>query len=93
MDRIGDPQTPTPSSPVRVVQISVQPKTWWGKLLACILGAAIALAAFFVSVVALVIVACIVVAAGIYLVWTTRHARRAMRDRIIDAEVERSDIR
>ena len=61
---------------VRVVHISVQPKTWFGKLIAGIVGLAVMLVAFFLSILAFAIIASIVVVAIIYFLWVTRRARR-----------------
>ncbi len=77
---------------MRVIHISVQPKTWFGKLVAGIIGVAVMLVAFFLSILAFVIIASIVVMAIIYFLWATRRARRAMRDQIIDGEVKSRDV-
>jgi VIT1/CCC1 family predicted Fe2+/Mn2+ transporter len=84
------PQTSQPSQPqtVRVVHISLQPKTWFGKLIAGIIGVAVMLVAFFLSILAFAIIASIVVVAIIYFLWATRHARRAMRNQTVDGEVQ-----
>ena len=87
-------QSPQPSQPptARVIHISVQPKTWFGKLVAGIVGVAIALVAFFVSILAFVIIASIVVVAIIYFLWVTRRARRTLRNQTIEGEVQSRDI-
>jgi len=88
-----DPQSglppPQPSerpsrAPIRTVEISLQPKTWLGKVIAGIVGVAVALVAFFVSVIALAVVAMIVVVAIAYFIWATRRVRRKMRRESID---------
>jgi Flp pilus assembly protein TadB len=87
-------QAPQPSQPptARVIHISVQPKTWFGKLVAGIVGVAVVLVAFFVSILAFVIIATIVVAAIIYFLWVTRRARRTLRNQTIEGEVQSRDI-
>jgi len=78
--------------PVRVIHISVQPKSWLGKLVAGVVAVAVMLVAFFLSIVVFAIIACLVAVALIYLFWATRRARRAMRDQTIDGEVKSRDI-
>ena len=87
-------QSPQPAQPptARVIHISVQPKTWFGKLIAGIAGVAIALVAFFVSIIAFAIIASIVVVAIIYFLWVTRRARRTLRNQTIEGEVQSRDI-
>ena len=75
-----------------MIHISVQPKTWFGKLIAGIVGVAVMLAAFFVSVVAFVVVTGAVAAAVIYLLWATRRLRGTMRNRTIDGEIQTRDL-
>ena len=88
------PQTsqPSQSRTARVIHISVQPKTWFGKLIAGIVGVAVMLVAFFLSVVAFVVVTGLVVAAVIYFLWATRRVRRTMRNRTIDGEIQTRDL-
>jgi VIT1/CCC1 family predicted Fe2+/Mn2+ transporter len=94
MEQLPNRQTPQLSRPqtARVIRISVQPKTWFGKFIAGIIGVAVMLVAFFFSILAFAIVASIVVAAIIYFLWATRRARGAMRDQTIDGEVQSRDI-
>jgi heme/copper-type cytochrome/quinol oxidase subunit 2 len=73
--------------------LSVQPKSWLGRLAVAIAGAAAMVVAFFLSIVALAVVAGLVAVAVIYLLWTTRRIRRAMRQQVIEGEVESRDIR
>jgi len=89
MGRLPDHPTPQPPrrQPVRVIHVSVQPKTWFGKLVAGILGAALMVAAFFLSLLAFAIIASTATVAIVYFLWITRHARRAMRGRTVDGEV------
>jgi len=68
-------QTPT----VHVVHISLQLKTWFGKLIAGIIGVGIMLVAFFLSILAFAIVAIIIVVAIIYFLWAAHRARGRMR--------------
>ncbi len=94
MSQLPDQQIPQPPQPrpVRVIHISVQPKTWFGKLVAGIIGMAVMLVAFFLSILAFAIIASIVLVAIIYFLWATRRVRRAMRDQIIDGEVKSRDV-
>ncbi|HEY2929120.1 hypothetical protein [Piscinibacter sp.] len=85
------PQSSQPR-PVRVIHISVQPKTWLGKLIAGIVGVAVMLLAFFLSILAFAIIASLVVVAIVYFMWVTHRARRAMRSQTIDSEVKSHDI-
>jgi uncharacterized membrane protein len=88
------PQTSQPSQPrtVRVIHVSVQPKTWFGKLMAGIVGVAVMLVAFFLSVLAFAIVTGIVVVAVIYFLWATRRAHRTMRNQTVDGEIQTRDL-
>ena len=86
-----EPQTPQ-ARPVRTIHISVQPKSWLGKLVAGIIGVALMLVAFLLSVVAFAIIASLVMLVVIYVLWVTRRARRAMRDQVIEGEVKSRDI-
>jgi Flp pilus assembly protein TadB len=94
LPRRQTPQSSQPSQPptARVIHISVQPKTWFGKLVAGIVGVAVALVAFFVSILAFAIIAGIVGAAIIYFLWVTRRARRTLRNQTIEGEVQSRDI-
>jgi membrane protein implicated in regulation of membrane protease activity len=78
MEQLPNQQTPQLSRPrtARVIRISVQPKTWFGKLIAGIIGVAIMLVAFFLSIVTFAIIASIVGAAIIYILWATRRVAR-----------------
>jgi len=77
---------------IRIERISVAPKSWWGKLVAVIAGIAMAIAAFFVSLLALAFVVGVGATVAIYLWWATRHARRARGDETIEGVVSRRDI-
>ena len=77
---------------MRVIHISAHPKTWFGKLVAGIVAAAVMLLAFFLSIVVFAILAGIALLAIIYLFWAMHRARRAMRDQVIDGEVTSRDI-
>ena len=94
MEQLPDRQTTEPASPrpVRVIHISVQPKTWLGKLLASILAAVVLLVAFFLSIILFVMFACIVVVAIIYFLWAAHRGGRRHRDQVIEAEVKSRDI-
>ena len=89
-DRQG-PQTAQPRS-VRVIHISGQPRTWLARLVAGIIGAALILVAFFLSILAFAIIASLVLVAIVYFKWVTHRARRAMHSDTIDGEVKRRDI-
>lgn len=94
MGQLPDQQTrQSPQTrPVRVIHISAHPKTWFGKLVAGIVAAAVMLLAFFLSIVVFAILAGIALLAIIYLFWAMHRARRAMRDQVIDGEVTSRDI-
>ena len=94
MEELPNQQTSQSSQPrtMRVVHVSVQPKTWFGKLIAGIIGVAVILVAFFLSILVFAIIAGIVVIVIIYVFWGAHRARRAMRNQTIDAEVKRRDI-
>jgi len=94
MGQLPDQQTPqSPQTrPVRVIHISVQPKTWFGKLVTGIVAVAVMLLAFFLSIVVFAILAGIAMLAIIYLLWAMHRARRALRDQVIDGEVTRRDL-
>jgi hypothetical protein len=88
-------QPPPPAADgrtVRVVHVSVQPKSWIGRLVLGIVGVAAMVVAVFLSVIAFAVVAGLVAVALIYLLWVTRPARRAMRDQVIEGEVKGRDI-
>ena len=95
MSRLPDHPTPQSSQrrPGRVIRISVQPKTWFGRLVAGTIGAAVMLVAFFLSLLAFAIVASIAVSAIVYFLWAARRARRARRGRTIDGEARGRDVR
>ena len=96
MEQLPDETTPQRSGqarPLRVVHISVQPKTWLGKLIAGIAALALLVIGFLVSIVVFAVVACIAAVAILYFIWSTRRARRAMRDQVIEGEVKSRDIR
>src|SRR5216683_1125526 len=76
----------------RIIHISVQPKTWFGKLTAGVIGVAVMLVAFFLSILAFAIIASIAVVAIIYILWATRRAHRTMRNQTVDGEVRSRDI-
>ena len=94
MEQLPDQQTPqSPQArPVRVIHISVQPKTWFGKLVTGIVAAAVMLLAFFLSIVVFAILASVAMLAIIYLLWAMHRARRALRDQVIDGEVTSRDL-
>ena len=94
-------QLPTPppqtsqrsrSETARAFHISVQPKTWFGKLVAGIIGMAVMLAALFLSLLALAIVSSIVLAAILYFLWTARRGRRTVRNQTIEGESDSRDV-
>lgn len=77
---------------MHVVHVSVQPKTWLGKLVAGLMGVAIILAVFFLSIFVFAIIVSILVIAIIYLFWSTQRTRRAIRNQTIDGVVKNRDI-
>jgi hypothetical protein len=82
-------QTPKSSQPgpVRVIHISVQPKTWFGKIAAWIIGAVVMLVALFFSIIAFSIIASVAAVALVYFLWTAHRARRAIRNQTIDGDI------
>jgi hypothetical protein len=78
---------------VRVVQLSVQPRSWLGRLALALAGAGAMVIAFFLSIVAFLFVAGLVSVAFIYLFWVTRRLRRAMREQVIEGQVQSREIR
>lgn len=77
-----------PPRAARVVQVSVQPKTWFGKLVAAIVGVAVMLLALFLSVLVFAVLASLAVVAVLYIAWAARRARRAAQSQIIDNEAQ-----
>jgi hypothetical protein len=90
------PEQPTPPAAdgrtARVIHVSVQPKSWIGRLVLGIVGVVAMVVAVFLSVIAFAVVAGLVAVALIYLLWVTRRGRRAMRDQVIEGEVKGRDI-
>lgn len=70
----------------RVVHVSVQPRTWYGKLVAAVVGLAVMVLALFLSVVVFAVLASLAVAAVVYIAWASRRARRSAQSQIIDVE-------
>ena len=91
VEELPDQQTSQPRT-MRVVHVSVQPKTWFGKLIAGIIGVVVILVTFFLSILVFAIITSIVVIVVIYIFWVTHRARRAMRNQTIDGEVKSRDI-
>jgi len=90
MDRLRDRRIePTSRSlhAARVVHVSVQPQTWFGKLVAGVIGLAAMLVAFFLSMIVFAVIASLVVVAVIYLMWAARRTRRAAQSQIIDNDL------
>jgi hypothetical protein len=79
MRPLPDRPATQPAKPrrVRVIRVSVQPKTWFGKLVASIVAAALMLIALFFSIIVFAIIACIVVVMIIYSIWAAHRARRS----------------
>jgi hypothetical protein len=75
------PRSPHPQ-PMRVIHISMEPRTWWGKLLAGVIGILILAAAFFLSIVLFTVVLSIAMVAFVYFIWMNR----AGRNRIVEEE-------
>ena len=90
------PEQPTPPAAddrtARVIHVSVQPRSWIGRLVLGIVGVVAMVVTVFLSVIAFAVVAGLVAVALIYLLWVTRRARRAMRDQVIEGEVKGRDI-
>ena len=94
MEQLPEHQTSQAQSarPGRVIRISVQPKSWLGKLVAGVIAIAVMVMAFLLSIIVFAIIASLVLLAIIYVLWATRRARRAMRDQVIDGEVKSRDV-
>lgn len=75
-----------------MVRGSFQPKTWFGKLIAGLLGGAIILTVLFLSILAFAIIVSIFVIAIIYLFWATNRARRVTGNQTINGVVKKRDI-
>jgi hypothetical protein len=85
------PQQSDPNAPraptVRVVHIELQPKSWFGRVVAGVLGiAALGLILVF-SVIAFVVLGVLLTGAFVYFFWVSRKARRAMREDVIEGEI------
>lgn len=65
---------------IRVVHVSVQPKSWLGKAALAIAGLATLILALFFSILAFAVLIGVGVAAFAYFLLATRSARRAMRE-------------
>lgn len=70
----------------------LQLKTWFGKFIVGIIGVAVMLVAFFLSILAFAIIASIVAVAMIYFLWAARRARRTMRNQTADGILQSRDI-
>jgi uncharacterized membrane protein len=94
MEQLPEQETPSvrDARTMRVVHVSIQPKSWLGRLVMAVVGVAVMVVAFFASIIAFAIVAGPLAVAFVYLFWVTRHARRALRDQVIDGEVKSRDI-
>jgi hypothetical protein len=75
-----------------VVHVSLQPRTWFGNFIVGLIGLAIILAMFFLSILAFTIVASIFVIVVIYVFWANHCARRATGNQTIDGVVKKRDI-
>ncbi len=71
-----DPPQSPPHSSMRVIRIEAQPKTWWGKLIAGIVGIALLLVAFFLSLFLFAWIASLLIVAFLYFAWKTSRIRR-----------------
>lgn len=86
-DRRNEPLSGVPHL-ANGLHAATQPKTWFGKLVAAILGVAVLLVALFLSIFAFAVIAIMAVLAVAYILWTTRRARRAAQSQIIDNEAQ-----
>lgn len=68
----------------RGVEIELQPRTWWGRLVASIVSAAILAAIFFLSLAVFVAMAAVTAVVVICLLWRRSPGKRG---RIIEGEV------
>lgn len=83
----GTPGGKPPPDP-RLMFAAAQPKTWLGKAVAAVVGVAVMLLAFFLSLVFFAVVASLVVVAAVYMMWIARRARRAAQGQVIDNEAD-----
>ena len=77
-----------PPHGARVNTVAVQPRTWFGKLIAAVIGVALMLLTLFLSIFVFAVLASLLVLAVIYVLWTARQARRAAQSQIIDNEAQ-----
>jgi len=86
MDRSSDRSTEPASRPpyvAHVLHVSVQPKTWFGKLIVATVGLAVMLIAFLLSVIVFAVIVSLIIVAVIYVMWVVHKTRRAkLRDAI-----------
>jgi Flp pilus assembly protein TadB len=78
MDKLPSrlPQTPPPRRDAHTFQISMQLKSWLGKLFAVTTAAALLLAILFLSLFAIAVIAALLLAATIYAMYITSIHRR-----------------
>lgn len=88
-----NPSSDSPDQPAfgsrpapRVVQLVVQPKSWLGKILFAVIGAAVLFVVLFLSIIAFAVIVTLGVLGLIYVKWKLSRARRAAQDQIIDID-------
>lgn len=71
-----------------MVHVVVQPKTWFGQAIAAVVGVAVLLAMFFLSIIVFAVLASVGVVVALYLWWMVRRARRRAADNVIDNVID-----
>lgn len=72
--------------PERLIHLQAQPRTWLGRLVAAVVGVAVLVAMFFVSLIVFAVIASVAIVGGLYMVWLVRKARRQAMANVVDVE-------
>ena len=87
MERLPEPQPryrpDGPDAPhIRVIHLSTsgRPRTLLGRILLGAVSVAVLVAVLFLSIIAFAVIACLAVIGIGYLLWKTRHVRKAIRE-------------
>ena len=72
----------------RVRFVGTQPRTWFGKLIAAVIGVALILLTLFLSIFVFAVLVSLLFVAVIYVLWTARRARQAAQSQIIQNEAQ-----
>ena len=68
--------------------LAAQSKSWFGKLIAAVIGVMVMLLTLFLSIFVFAVLGSLLVVAVIYVLWTARRARREAQSQIIDNEAQ-----